>query len=131
MRDVDRFIADTIEKDPAVRKLWEEGQNLRSLTRALIQMRKQAGLTQQELAARAKWDQGFVSRLEAGKAGFPKIETLQHYALQCGKSVFVGFGVLEDGSASFEPGMILDVMPREPLETTESIALPMAEPGAR
>lgn len=64
---------------------------------ALLKLRRRAGLTQQELAARAGWDPAFVSRLESfprdGAPGaLPDLETLARYAKACSCELALIFG---------------------------------------
>jgi len=64
----------------------------RSISMALVGLRKRAGLTQSELAARVGWDKSYVSRLEGASGGLPDLETLRHYANACQASARLEFG---------------------------------------
>jgi transcriptional regulator with XRE-family HTH domain len=67
-----------------VRLAHERSRAKRAIAMALVGIRKIAGLTQTELAARAGWDKAFVSRLEGASGGLPQLETLVRYAGICG-----------------------------------------------
>ena len=55
-------------------------------------MRKEANLTQAELAERAGWDTGYISRLESATGGIPQLGTIARYTQACGQVVGLTFG---------------------------------------
>ena len=83
-------------KFPRVRKLWEQTAPRRKISLVLVGLRKQAGLSQKEVAARARWDKAFVSRLESATGGVPDAETVARYAAACGATAGVVIGVQSD-----------------------------------
>ena len=58
----------------------------RKLTELLIDLRREADLTQRELADRLEESQSFVSRVETGERVLDSIEAVR-WALKCGLSV--------------------------------------------
>lgn len=66
-------------KDPKYRKSYDALQEEFALVRAVIEARKGAGLTQQQLARRMGTTQPVVARLEAGKTR-PSLRTLERLA---------------------------------------------------
>jgi hypothetical protein len=76
---------------PAARKRREYVRLQREVVLALVRLRKAANLTQRELAARALWDTGYVSRLESVN-GNPDLLTIVRYAAACGVATGLAFG---------------------------------------
>lgn len=54
------------KKDPEFRKEWEKSQEEFDLSCKIIELRIEAGLTQQELAEKARTSQPAIARLESG-----------------------------------------------------------------
>ena len=77
-------------RDPEFRKEYEALQPERAVTRAIIEARRQSGLTQKELAERTGIAQGDISKLENGNAN-PSIRTLQRLASGMGMTLKVEF----------------------------------------
>lgn len=86
-----------LQRDPEFRKLWEASAPKRAIAIALVRMRKQAKMTQSELAERANWDKAFVSRLEGATGPMPDTATLARYAKACEHAVGVVFASVADG----------------------------------
>jgi transcriptional regulator with XRE-family HTH domain len=86
-----------LRSDPEFRKLWEASAAKRAISIALVRMRKQANLTQLELAQRANWDKAFVSRLEGAAGPIPDTATLARYAKACEHAVGVVFASVANG----------------------------------
>jgi transcriptional regulator with XRE-family HTH domain len=86
-----------LQSDPKFRALWDANAAKRAIAIALVRMRKQRGLTQAELAERADWDKGFVSRLEGAGGPMPDTATLTRYAVACEHAVGVVFASVADG----------------------------------
>ena len=83
-----------IERDvyfnaPANAKEIAEQQAQMDLIIALYNARKDANLTQKELAERMNTTQSFVARLERGRVNIT-IQTLARYAAACGKRIALG-----------------------------------------
>lgn len=63
---------------------WRETRERRELSRSLVEMRLEAGLTQTQVAARMNKDQAFVSRMESATGPTPKAAHISLYAGACG-----------------------------------------------
>ena len=70
-------------KDPDYKREYEALEEEFDLTRALVQARMRANLTQAEVAKLMSTSQGSIARLEGGN-GNPSIETLKKYAKATG-----------------------------------------------
>ena len=66
-------------KDPDFKKGWDALEPEFAIIQAMIDARKNAGMTQQELAERTGIAQGDISKLETGRAN-PSLKTLQRLA---------------------------------------------------
>ena len=85
----DDFLQEQL-KDPVFRKEYEDLQPERMIVQAIIDARKNSGLTQQELAKRTGIAQGDISKLERGSAN-PSIKTLKRLAEGMGMSLRIEF----------------------------------------
>jgi len=72
------FLAQQLE-DEEFKKEYEALQPERAIAQAIIEARKNTGLTQKELSDRSGISQGDISRLERGNAN-PSLRTLQRIA---------------------------------------------------
>lgn len=70
-------------RDPAFRRVWEESELARQVGRAVLKLRLDLGLTQEELAGRAGVPTAAVARLESG-VGTPSLRLLHKVARGCG-----------------------------------------------
>ena len=77
-------------QDPEFRKEYEALQPEHAVVQAIIDARKNAGLTQKELSERTGIAQGDISKLENGNAN-PSIRTLQRLAAAMGMILKVEF----------------------------------------
>ena len=77
-------------QDPEFRKEYEALQPEHAVVQAIIDARKNAGLTQKELSERTGIAQGDISKLENGNAN-PSIRTLQRLAAALGMTLKVQF----------------------------------------
>ena len=77
-------------QDPEFRKEYEALQPEHAVVQAIIDARKNAGLTQKELSERTGIAQGDISKLENGTAN-PSIRTLQRLAAAMGMTLKVEF----------------------------------------
>ena len=77
---------DAYFNDPANAKEIAEQQAQMDLIIALYNARKDANLTQKELAERMNTTQSFIARMERGRANIT-IQTLARYAAACGKRI--------------------------------------------
>jgi transcriptional regulator with XRE-family HTH domain len=77
-------------KDPMYRKEYEDLEEEFALASALIEARAQAGLTQEELAARMDTSQSAIARLESGRT-IPSGRTLKRIAKATGTRLRISF----------------------------------------
>lgn len=77
-------------QDPEFRKEYEALQPEHAVVQAIIDARRNAGLTQKELSERTGIAQGDISKLENGNAN-PSIRTLQRLAAAMGMTLKVEF----------------------------------------
>ncbi|MDD4930515.1 MAG: helix-turn-helix transcriptional regulator [Gallionella sp.] len=78
--------------DPAFKTAWDALEEEYAALGELLQARKQAGLTQAEVAARMGTTKSAVSRLEASLRSehhSPSFATLRKYAHACGKRLVI------------------------------------------
>ena len=81
----DDFLKEQL-KDPDFKKEYEALQPEREIIRAIIEARKETGMTQKELSEKSGIAQGDISKIERGN-GNPSIRTLQKIAAAMGKTV--------------------------------------------
>ena len=77
---------------PGFKAAWDALDEEYSTLAALLAARQQAGLTQEEVAARMGTTKSVISRLEASlrsDKGSPSFATLRKYARACGKRLVV------------------------------------------
>jgi transcriptional regulator with XRE-family HTH domain len=119
-------------QDPKYRRLWEASAPKRAIAIALVRMRKQAGLTQSDVAQRAKWDKAFVSRLEGAGGAVPDTNTLARYAEACGRSVGLVFLDVEANQAQVIDAVTLatPAATAHPFERLRGDALTLQTPVA-
>lgn len=86
-----------LEARPELKREWEASLPKRKMALALVRLRKHAGLTQAELAAKAGWDKGYVSRVESASGGVPDSATIMRYADACGGHAGVVFAIPDAG----------------------------------
>lgn len=75
---------------PGFKEAWDAGADEYSALRALLEARRQSGLTQEEIAVRMGTTKSAVSRLESSLRDpkhSPTFETIRRYAKACGKRV--------------------------------------------
>lgn len=83
--DLDRLIDELAEDDPGVTLRVAAALERRELARQLADRRRQAGLTQSELAKRMRTSQGQVTRFESGAD--TRLSTVARYAAAVGMKV--------------------------------------------
>ena len=81
----DDFLKEQLD-DPEFRREYEALQPERAIIQAIIDARKQSGLTQKELSERTGITQGDISKLERGNAN-PSLNTLQRLAAGMGMTI--------------------------------------------
>lgn len=77
-------------KDPEVKREFDALEPEFQLIREMIKARREAGLTQKELAERTGLQQSNISRIENGN-GNPSLETLNKIAQGLGKKLVISF----------------------------------------
>jgi len=77
-------------KKPEYRKEYAALEGEFALTRALIEARSRAGLTQQQVAKRMKTTQAVIARLESG-GSLPSTRTLERFAKATGSRLRITF----------------------------------------
>ena len=80
--------------EPAVKLVYDELEDEYSALRAVLSARREAGLTQAEIAAKMGTTASAISRLEASLASekhSPSFTTLRKYAAACGKKLVISF----------------------------------------
>lgn len=73
-----------LRRSPEFEQRWRETKERRDLSWSLVQMRRSAGLTQNQLAKAMGKDQAFVSRMESATGPMPKAQHIALYAKNCG-----------------------------------------------
>ena len=79
-------------KDPAFRDAYDSLEDEFAALDALLRARKQAGLTQEEVAERMGVKQSALARIESSlgsRAHSPSLATLRRYAEACGKKLVI------------------------------------------
>ncbi len=82
-------------KDDEFRKEFEALQPEHAVIQAIIDARKESGLTQKELAEKTGIAQGDISKIEKGLAN-PSLKTLKRLALGMGKVLKIEFVSIEN-----------------------------------
>lgn len=85
MSDLQEYLSKRVQ-NPEFKKHWEESRLEYEVARQLIQLRKQAGLTQEELARRLHTRQSEISRIENGDQNI-SLEKLRRMAEAMGGNV--------------------------------------------
>ncbi len=83
--DLDQLIDELAEDDPGIRSRVAAALERRELARELAERRREAGLTQTELAERMGTSQGQVTRFESGAD--TRLSTVARYAAAVGMKV--------------------------------------------
>ncbi|KKM11208.1 XRE family transcriptional regulator [Clostridiales bacterium PH28_bin88] len=77
-------------KDPEFAKAWEETELEYQIARAIIKLRMERGLTQEELAKQVGVTQSVIARLESGRH-LPSLRSLHELAEKLGLKLVVNF----------------------------------------
>ena len=77
-------------QDAEFKAEWDALQPERAIIQAMIDARKETGLTQKQLAEKSGISQGDISKLENGNAN-PAMRTLQRLAAGMGKTLHITF----------------------------------------
>lgn len=89
MTTLDDFLNEQL-KDPEFRKEYEALQPEFEIKRAMIEARRDCGMTQKQLADKTGIAQADISKLETGNAN-PSLKTLQRLAAGMGMRVKIEF----------------------------------------
>ena len=89
MSSYDAFFNEMM-KDPEVKREYDALEPEFQLVRKIIRARREAGLTQKELAERTGIQQSNISRIENGN-GNPSLSTLNKLAQGLGKKLVISF----------------------------------------
>lgn len=84
------YLNQQLQKE-SFKKEWEKGESRYQLTRQLIEARIKNGMSQRQLAIRAKTTQAVLSRLESMSFN-PTLELIERIAGALGKKVEVKLG---------------------------------------
>ncbi len=91
-------------QSPEVKKEYELLSPSYKLRKQLIRIRKEAGLTQEEIADRLKTKKSNISRLEnVNSKSSPKLSTIEEYAKVAGFKIEINFKPLDPTSTSQHP----------------------------
>lgn len=83
------FLREQLE-DPEIRAEWDALQPERAIVQAMIDARKNTGITQKQLSERTGIAQSDISKLETG-GGNPSLKTLQRLAAGMGMVLHIEF----------------------------------------
>ncbi len=89
MTTLDGYLNEQL-KDPEFRKEYEALQPEFEIKRAMIEARRNSGMTQKQLADKTGIAQADISKLETGNAN-PSLKTLQRLAADMGMRVKIEF----------------------------------------
>ena len=87
--DFQKYLDQQLE-DAEFRQEWEALEPEYAIIQAIIDARKETGMTQQELSARTGIAQSDISKLENGNAN-PSLRTLKRLAAAMGKTLRIEF----------------------------------------
>lgn len=77
-------------QDPEFQKAWEETELAYEVARAVIKLRLENGLTQEELAQKIGVPQSVISRFESGRH-LPSFRSLERISKKLGLQIRLGF----------------------------------------
>lgn len=80
-----------LAEDRELSASYERNAPKRKLALALRSLRKDAGLTQEQVAARSGLTQSHVSKMESATGPMPTTESLNRYADACGSDLCLSF----------------------------------------
>ena len=89
MKKFDQYLEEQM-KDPDFKKEYDALDPEFAVIRAVIEARKESGITQKELSELTGIAQGDISKLENGNAN-PSIKTLKRIAMALGKELQIKF----------------------------------------
>lgn len=86
MSFVDDYVDKRSKRDPKFAEAWKESESEYEIVRALIRLRKESGLTQEQLAKLADMKQSAIARIETGDRNI-RLDTLMKVAASLGARV--------------------------------------------
>ena len=89
MDDMQKYLDEQL-KNPEFKKEYDTLEPEFALVRAILDARREKGITQKELSERTGIAQGDISKLENGSAN-PSVKTLKRVAAALGKKVKIEF----------------------------------------
>ena len=89
MTDFDKYVAEKLE-DPEFRSEYDALEPEFAIIRAMVDTRKESGLTQKQLAEQTGIAQGDISKIENGN-GNPSLKTLKRLASAMGMKLKLEF----------------------------------------
>ena len=89
MSDFRKYLEKQLQ-NPDFKAEWDALEPELSIMQAVIDARKESGLTQQQLAERTGISQAYISKLENGNAN-PSLKTLQRLASAMDKKLKISF----------------------------------------
>ena len=89
MSDVRNYLTEQLQR-PSFKAEWDALQPELTIAQAMIDARKESGLTQKQLSERTGIAQADISKLERGNAN-PSLRTLQRLAAGMGMNVKIEF----------------------------------------
>lgn len=89
MKNFDEYLEEQL-KNPEFKKEYDALEPEFAVIRAILEARKDAGITQKELSERTGIAQGDISKLENGSAN-PSVKTLERIAAALGKKLKIEF----------------------------------------
>ncbi len=89
MDDMQKYLDEQL-KNPEFKKEYDALEPEFALSRAILDARREKGITQKELSERTGIAQGDISKLENGSAN-PSVKTLKRVAAALGKKVKIEF----------------------------------------
>lgn len=93
-----------IERDPALRLARARARAARKISGLLAGMRKEAGLTQADVAARVGVSQARISQVESGLIDHtPSVDFAFVFAAACNRTIELSAMPLEEGLVPAEP----------------------------
>ena len=92
-----------LAEDGGLRRSFAANAEKRGLALAARALRRASGLTQRQLAARARLSQSHVSKIESATGPMPSLTTLRRYAAACGAQVTIGFEPVEAAEPQLAP----------------------------
>lgn len=90
MKDGFQMRPEQHSKSAAVRRDWESMEPENAIIQAMIDARRETGMTQKELSERSGIAQSDISKLENGNAN-PSLRTLKRLAAAMGKTLRIEF----------------------------------------